>query len=108
MKQRRNSTPAFSERRIATVRTFEAKQKFERSEPKSRKKARPSGLGRAFEGIEFSRDQASAALMRLRTLSLPIRQSVTSIWGVRSAAQTTTRNGVASTFIEMPCSSITA
>lgn len=111
--------PHSRRRRTATVRTFEPKQKVGYSEPKSEKrrtegvktrkqKARPSGLGRAWRGIELFWDQASAALMRLRTLSFPIRQSVTSIWGVRSAAQTTTRSGVASTFIEIPCSSITA
>ena len=50
----------------------------------------------------------SARAMRARTSSLPMRQSVLSICGVRSAAQTQTRSGLASTFIAIPCSSITA
>ena len=50
----------------------------------------------------------STRAIRASTSSLPIKQSVLSICGVRSAAHTQTRNGFARTFIEIPCSSITA
>lgn len=70
----------------------------------------PSQEGRAPEAAaaDGALDQASALAMRSSTFSRPMRQSVRSICGVRSATHTQTRSGVARTFIGTPRSAITS